>query len=108
MHLRDIECETVNAQDPTTCDSELKIGVRYATQYIGPIQVQLCSSPIDIGPKRNRNNPFGTVIEIEDVKADSTCQANETFCPAEQIVRAASCWDMTLQVSTDYTQDFKP
>ena len=106
VHLRDIQCSTPNPQDPTKCDSALTLGDRYATQYIDPIDVHFCSAPIDIGALRNQTT-FGTVIEIDDVKADSTCQANGEFCPAEKIVRAASCWSMTLQISTDYTQDFK-
>lgn len=106
LHLRDIICDTPNAQDPTKCDSELRLGERYRTQYIEPISVDYCSSVIDLGSIRNATT-FGTAIEVDDVKADSTCQYNSTYCPAEKIVRTASCWDMTLQVVTDYTQDFK-
>ena len=106
VHLRDVQCSNPNAQDPTVCDSGQSLGPRYKTQYINPIDVNFCSEPIDLGALRN-STVFGTVIEIDDVKADSTCQTNGQFCPAEKIVRAASCWDITLQIVTDYTQDFK-
>lgn len=106
VHLRDILCETPNVQDPSICDSTFKLGDRYRTQIVEPTSVDSCSQVIDLGSMRNQSS-YGTTVEIEDVKADSTCQSNDTFCPAEKIVRAASCWHMTMQVVTDFTQDFK-
>ena len=106
VHLRDIMCETPDPQNPNNCLSGFTLGNRYRTQYIDPVSVNSCSPVIDLGSMRN-DTVYGTTIEVEDVKADSTCQANGTRCPAEQIVRAASCWSMNLQVVTDYTQDFK-
>lgn len=107
VHLRDILCDTPDPMNPNNCLSGFYLGTRYRTQYIDPIDVNYCSPVIDLGSIRNAT-PYGTTIEVEDVKADSTCQANGTFCPAERIVRAASCWNMVLQVVTDFTQDFKP
>lgn len=107
VSLRDLICNNINAQDPTKCDTSLELGEVYRQQFVEPISVNYCSNPIDIGAIRNATT-FGTVIQIDDVKADSTCQVNGTYCPAEKIVRAASCWDITLQIVTDYTQDFKP
>lgn len=106
LHLRDIKCDTVDPNDSSKCQSGFYLGPRYRSTFIDPIDVNQCSNIIDLGHMRNQSQ-FGTTIEIEDVKADSTCQANGTYCPAEKIVRTASCWNMTLQVVTDYTQDFK-
>jgi len=106
IHLRDILCEVPDPNDLTKCNSGFYLGTRYRTQFIDPVNVDSCSPIIDIGSLRNQT-VYGTTIEVEDVKADSTCQSNETYCPAERIVRAASCWSMDLQVATDYTQDFK-
>lgn len=106
IYLRDVLCDTPNPSDPTQCDSGFYLGDKYAMQLIEPISVNSCSPKINIGALRN-SSQYGTVIEVDDVKADSTCQANDTFCPAEKIVRRASCWHMTLQVATDFTQNFK-
>jgi hypothetical protein len=106
VHLRDIMCDTPDPQNPNNCTTALYLGPRYRTQYIDPVSVDSCSPIIDLGTLRN-STQFGTTIEVEDVKSDSTCQSNSTFCPAEKIVRAASCWHMNLQVVTDFTQDFK-
>jgi hypothetical protein len=104
VHLRDVYCSQVNANNQ--CTGTLSLGSRYKTQYIGPVNVNSCSNIIDIGSLRNPSG-FATVVEVEDVNADSTCQANSTYCPAEKKVRDASCWRMTMQIVTDYTQDFK-
>jgi hypothetical protein len=102
VHLRDVYCNNVQGN---SCLS-YSLGGRYQTQYIDPVNVGSCSPIIELGSLRNASQ-WGTVIEIEDVRADSTCQYNGTFCPAEKIVRAASCWHLKMQIVTDYTQDFK-
>jgi hypothetical protein len=106
VHLRDVLCTTPDPQNSNNCLSGFYLGNRYRTQYIDPVNVDSCSPVIDFSAYRNQT-PYGTVVEVEDVKADSTCQSNSTYCPAEKIVRAASCWRLTMQVATDYTQDFK-
>ncbi len=106
IHLRDIKCDTPDSSDPNKCSSGFYLGNRYRTTYIDPVAVDSCSNVIDVGAIRNQTQ-YGTVVEVEDVKSDSTCQYNGSFCPAEKIVRAASCWHMTMQIVTDYTQDFK-
>lgn len=106
LHLRDILCDTVDPNDSSSCQSGFYLGPRYQSRFIDPVEVSRCSGVIDLGHLRNQTQ-FGTTVEIEDVKADSTCQSNGTYCPAEKVVRTASCWNMTLQVVTDYTQDFK-
>ncbi|MCT4641365.1 MAG: hypothetical protein N4A33_03640 [Bacteriovoracaceae bacterium] len=105
VHLRDVHCSTYNGNGQCT---NAYLGSRYATQYVDPIDVGSCSPILDFGHLRNTGgNIIATTIEVDDVKADSTCQYNSTYCPAEKVVRAASCWHMKLQVVTDYTQDFK-
>lgn len=109
VSLRDILCDQPNASNPTQCDSGFYLGNPYRAQYISPVNVDSCSNIIDIGSIRNASI-YGTTVQVDDVKADSACQVggtNEVYCPAEKIVRAASCWHMTMQVSTDYTQSFK-
>jgi hypothetical protein len=109
VHLRDVLCaqENVDPQNSNNCLNEgFYLGARYRTQYIDPVSVDSCSPVIDFSAYRNQTQ-YGTVVEVEDVKADSTCQSNDTYCPAEKIVREASCWRLTMQVATDYTQDFK-
>ncbi len=106
VHLRDILCDTPDPENSNNCLSGFYLGNRYRTQYIDPVSVDSCSPVIDLGSMRN-STQYGTTIEVEDVKADSACQSIGTYCPAEKIVRAASCWSMTLQIVTDYTQNFK-
>lgn len=105
VKLRDVICNSVDSVDPSKCNS-YALGSEYRYQYIEPTTVGSCTNTIDLGSIRN-STQWGTVIEVDDVKADSTCQANETYCPAEKVVRAASCWHMKLQIVTDTTQDFK-
>ena len=105
VHLRDVMCDTPDPQNSNNCSSGFYLGPRYRTQYIDPVSVNACSPVLDFGAYRNQT-AYGTVVEIDDVKADSTCQYNDTYCPAEKIVRQASCWRMTMQVETDYTQSF--
>lgn len=113
VYLRDVlEHNTTKA---------LVLGSRYQRRDIDPVTVDGCSPVIDYSNNRNTSssNPNYTVvshvIEIDDVRSDSNCEACKTkttcapesyYCPVESIVRAASCWRMTLQISTDYTQDF--
>lgn len=104
VHLRDIKCNTPDPNDSSKCSSGFYLGNRYRTQTLEPISVDRCSPIIDVAAQRGLSN-YGTAIEIEDVKSDTTCQFNSTHCPAEDPVRTASCWRMSLQVSTDYTQD---
>lgn len=106
VHLRDILCDQPDPQNPNNCLSGFYLGDRYQSQFVDPIGVDSCSNILDLGSLRNAT-AYGTTVEVEDVKSDSTCQLNETFCPAEKIVRRASCWHMTMQVSTDFTQSFK-
>ncbi|MBD65707.1 MAG: hypothetical protein CME62_10905 [Halobacteriovoraceae bacterium] len=106
VHLRDVKCDNIDSTNPNNCLSGWYLGPRYRRQIIGPIGENNCSNQIDLGSMRN-NTPYGTVIEVSDVKSDSTCQYNDTHCPSEDYVRTASCWHMTLQIVTDYTQDFK-
>lgn len=106
VKLRDVICNSIDPSNSSHCLSGFQLGSAYRTQFIGPINVEAYSPVIDLGSYRNRT-PFGTVVEVSDVTADSTCQANDTFCPAEKIVRAASCWQMKMFVSTDYTQDMQ-
>ena len=102
VHLRDVICNSFSANN---CVS-YSLGARYKTQYIDPVSVGSCSPIIELGQLRNTSQ-YGTVIEVEDVRADSTCQYNNTYCPAEKIVRTGACWHMKLQIVTDYTQDFR-
>lgn len=99
---------------------ELVVGNRYQPRYIGPVSASSCSPIIDYSSSRNLSSQdpnytlVSNVIEIDDVRSDSNCQECQDtncqyenfYCPAESIIRAASCWRMTLQISTDSTQDF--
>jgi len=106
VSLRDVLCQNPDPQNSNNCLSGFYLGNSYGYQYLSPVAVNSCSNVIDIGAIRNQTT-YGTVVQVDDVKADSTCQSNNTQCPAEQIVRRASCWHMTMQIVTDYTQDFK-
>ena len=105
VNLKDILCDNPDPNDQTNCLSEFRLGTGYQITRVSPVSVGNFSSAIDFGSRRN-STQYGTVVEVTDVRADITCQANGTFCPSEQIVRQASCWDMTMQVSTDFTQTF--
>lgn len=107
VHLRDIICDNdTEPSNPNTCQSGFRLGNPYRTQYVDPVSVDSCSPIMDFGAYRSGSS-YGTVVEVNNVQADSDCQLNGDHCPADLIVRAASCWRMTLQLSTDYTQDFK-
>ena len=107
VSLRDIKCDNPDPSDQTNCLSQFYLGPRYKMHYTEPVNVGSCSPVMDIGSKRNQTQ-YGTVVEVDDVKSDSDCQYgyNEYNCPSEKIVRAASCWSMTMQVVTDFTKDF--
>lgn len=108
MHLRDVICTSYN--DNGQCTNSY-LGSRYRTQYIDATDENTCSPILDIGHIRNQaSNIIATTVEVDQVTADSTCQYNGGSgygCPAEIKVRDASCWQMTMQVVTDYTQDYK-
>ena len=105
VSLRDIMCDTPDPNDQTNCLSDFYLGGIYQIIRSSPVNVGSFSDVIDVGARRN-STQYGTVVEVSDVRGDITCQANGTFCPSEQIIRRASCWDMRMQVSTDFTQDF--
>jgi hypothetical protein len=104
IHLRDIQCSNGST---TSCPSgQYVLGPRYGGPiYVGPIDVDSCSPVIDLGHLRNQSN-FGTTVEVAAVKSDQYCQINGTFCESEKNVRSIDCWQMTMQVVTDSTQDF--
>jgi hypothetical protein len=104
IYLRDIVCSDGST---VSCPSEnYELGPRYGGPiFVGPVDVNSCSEIIDLAHLRNQTN-FGTTIEVAAVKSDQTCEANGTFCPAEKNVRSIDCWQMTMQVVTDATQDF--
>jgi len=110
VFLRDIIC--TNYSNGSCTNSYL--GSRYRSKTIGPVDVDSYSEVYNYGSIRNTgNNIEGTAVEIAYVRADSTCQysrnrnpSSEYGCEAEIKVRNASCWNMVMQVSTDYTQDF--
>jgi hypothetical protein len=102
VYLRDVQCTSTNGDG--SCAS-YALGPRYNPQFLGPIDVNACSPIIELGQIRNASQ-YGTVVEVSDVRSDSTCQANGTYCPSDKIVRRASCWTMKVQIVTDYSQDF--
>jgi hypothetical protein len=104
IYLRDVKCSTGST---TSCASNQYIlGPRYGGPItVGPINVNECSPVIDLGHLRNQNN-FGTTIEVAAVKSDQYCKTNGSFCEAEKNVRTIDCWNMSLQIVTDSTQDF--
>lgn len=104
VHLRDVLCSTGST---TSCPgNSYVLGPRYGGPiYVGPVNTNECSPVIDLGHLRNQSN-FGTTIEVAAVKSDQYCQINGTFCEAEKNVRSIDCWQMSLQVVTDSTQDF--
>ena len=106
MTLRDVKCNNPDPSNSNNCLSSFYLGSPYQVQISQPIDVGSCSQIFDIGNLRNQT-PFGSVVEISDVRSDNTCQFNDTFCPSEQAVRPQSCWHMTMQISTDYTQDLQ-
>jgi hypothetical protein len=106
VSLRDIKCNTPDPSNTNACSSGFYLGSSYATQIIDPIDVGECGQIMELGHLRTQN-PYGTVVAVNDVKSDSTCQANGTQCPSEEQVRSQVCWHMTMQVVTDSTQDFK-
>jgi len=104
--LRDVLCTNPDPNNNNNCLSGFYLGSPYQAQISQPVSVDSCSQVFDLSNLRNQTQ-FGTVVEVTDVRADSTCQYNDTYCPAEQAVRPQSCWHMTMQISTDYTQDLQ-
>lgn len=110
VFLRDIICTNYSNG---SCTSSY-LGSRYRSKTIGPVDVDSYSEVYDYSNIRNTgNNIEGTAVEVAYVRADSTCQYSQNRnppsnygCDAEIKVRNASCWNMVMQVSTDYTQDF--
>lgn len=105
LYLRDVICNQYSNSDPSKCVS-YSLGNRYATQTVGPVNVNECSQIIDLGSIRSQSS-LATVVEVAYVNSDSYCQSNGQFCPAEKKVRDASCWSIKMQVATDSTQNFR-
>ncbi|MBC76456.1 MAG: hypothetical protein CME64_10620 [Halobacteriovoraceae bacterium] len=105
VSLRDVQCPGGQL------DKSCTLGPRYSTETVGPVSVDQCSPIIDFSTKRNFST-YGTVVEIWDVRSDNACQATESShdCGSDGTrtqLRRQSCWAATMQISTDYTQDFK-
>lgn len=105
VSLRDVQCP--NGQLDRNCT----LGARYSTETVGPVSVSQCSPIVDFTNKRNFST-YGTVVEIWDVRSDNACQVtgSEHDCGSDEtrtLLRKQSCWSATMQISTDYTQDFK-
>jgi hypothetical protein len=84
--------------------STYSLGAPYQHRIIDPISANYCSPVIDFSTVRNAS-AVATVVEVSEVKSDSTCQNNGTLCPAEAMVRRASCWSVKMQLATDQTQN---
>lgn len=104
VRLRDILCSQPDPNNTNNCLSGFYLGSPYSPRPIGPVNVDSFSEVIDYGSSRNFS-PYGTTVEIDQVYSDNYCLATGSYCPANFVVRRASCWHMTMEVSTDYTQD---
>lgn len=102
ISLRDIVCQPGESLANNDCE----LGPRYMTKTVGPVSVDSCSSVLQLGHLRNTTD-HGTTVEIWDVRTDQTCAYNDQDCPVDDLLRSSSCWEATLQVATDYTQNFK-
>lgn len=88
-------------------DGSYYLGSAYQERVLStPISVGNCSSVIDFSSVRNRS-AIATVVQVNNVKSDSTCQSNGSYCPADYPLPQKTCWDMIMEVATDTTQDFK-
>lgn len=91
-----------------------RLGDSYAQRVVSqPVSVSRCSEVFDFSSSRNVSAPdsseeiAATVVEVSNVRSDSTCQTNGTYCESDALVRKQSCWDLTMQVSVDSTQDIQ-
>lgn len=120
VNLRDVICKDPNDSpfvgngkcdynnDGQETDADFELGNPYNSQYLGPIAVDGCSPIVDIGGSRNPT-AWGTVIEIVNIESDSKCQkipSSEHYCP-KYAVHSGMCWQLTMQVVNDFSQDFK-
>lgn len=105
VRLRDIMCNNPDPNNTNNCLSGFYLGSPYAAHYVGPVNVDGYSEILDLGDDRNVST-YGTTVEIDQVYSDNYCQATGSYCPANFTVRQASCWHMTMEVVTDYTNDF--
>ncbi len=79
---------------------------------LGPFQgttaqtttVNSCSPAIDFSGFA-QSAPNGLVVVVHDVQSDQGCTYQQG-CTAYRTVRAASCWQMDLEVAVDGTQSF--
>lgn len=106
VHLRDVICSSFNSNGQ--CQSAY-LGGRYASRIVDAADVNSCTPIMDLGHLRNTgNNIIATSIEVDDVRSNSTCLLNgSTNCNFADKVRDASCWNVRMQVATDFTQEFK-
>ena len=103
FNLRDLIC---NNYDTSGNCVNFSLGAPYAYRYMDPVDVGNCSDIVDFGSLKH-NNVYGVIVEVSDVKTDISCQFNGYYCPSELTMHAGSCYRMTLQAVTDYTQDFR-
>lgn len=99
VSLRDVNCTGGDANNCT-------LGGRYQTKTVGPIAVGACSPILQLGALRNVSAQ-GTVLEVHEVRTDQTCAFSDSDCEADDFLRTSSCWEATMQFSTDYTQKFR-
>jgi len=108
VSLRDIKCDVPNPNNTNLCNSGFYLDpVRYNRTIVGPVNAEGYSEILNLGPERNYS-VYGTTVEVHNVQSDSACQfsGSSQDCPAHATVQSGSCWHMTMEVVTDYTNDF--
>jgi hypothetical protein len=82
---------------------------------LGPFDTNSCSDIINV-PHLNVTGPV--IIKVTNVKTDFECQYSGAagnpayqyygwYCPAEQLARTQSCWNVKMQIANDITDDFQ-
>lgn len=103
-YIRNVICNRYSSEGNCI---QASLGPRYGSSQVGPIDVNNCSPVQDLASKLQAGpNIKGFAIEVDYVRADSTCQSNGTNCPAEAKVRDASCWNIKMEIANDTTEDF--
>ena len=75
--------------------------------HISGVSVDACSNIIDLPAEKIKISSNPILVEIAAVSSDLFCTQQGIYCPSERIMRPQECYDITVQVVNDISDDFK-
>lgn len=75
--------------------------------HLTGIEVGACSQIVDLPAEKIQTSANPIIVEITQVSSDLFCEIQGIHCPSERIMRPQECYDITLQVANDISDDFR-